>query len=149
MKTKMYTIFNPGKYPDHIDLALLLLRLTAGVFMLTHGMGKFTMLVGEEPIQFTDPIGVGETASLILAVFAEVFCSILLIAGIATRVAVIPLLITMMVAVFVVHQNDEFGRKELRLFYFMVYLFLAITGAGKISVDYWLYKRYRSVRRSR
>ena len=133
-------IFNPGIYPKTINLALLLLRLTVGVFMLTHGIGKFSMLFGEEPLMFADPIGVGETASLALAVFAEVLCSILLIFGIATRVAAIPLFITMLVAVFIVHQNDEFGKKELPLLYLTIYFCFAITGAGKISVDNWLYK---------
>lgn len=133
-------IFNPGRYSNNINLVLLLLRVTAGVFMLTHGMGKFTTFVGEGPISFADPIGIGEPASLVLAVFAEVLCSILLIFGIATRFAAIPLLITMLVAVFIVHANDEFGRKELPLLYTFIYLSIAIAGAGKFSVDYWIYQ---------
>lgn len=133
-------IFNPGKYPNALNLALLLLRLAAGVFMLTHGMGKFTKLFGDEPISFADPIGIGEPASLALAVFAEVLCSILLIFGIATRFAAIPLLITMSVAAFIVHASDEFGRKELSLLYGVVYLSLALAGAGKFSVDYLIYR---------
>lgn len=134
------TIFNPGRYPKNIDIALFLLRLTVGILMLTHGMGKFTTLFGDEPIRFADPIGLGEPASLALAVFAEVLCSILLIFGIATRFAAIPLLITMMVAFFIVHANDGMDKKELPLIYLMVYLCLAITGAGKISIDYLIYQ---------
>lgn len=133
-------IFNPGRYSDNINLVLFLLRVTVGIFMLTHGMGKFTTLVGEGPISFADPIGIGEPASLVLAVFAEVLCSILLIFGIATRFAAIPLLITMLVAVFIVHANDEFGRKELPLLYAFIYLSIALAGAGKFSVDYWIYQ---------
>lgn len=136
-------IFNPGSYPNNINLALFLLRVAAGVFMLTHGMGKFSTLFGGGPLSFTDPIGIGEPASLVLAVFAEVLCSILLIFGIATRFAAIPLLITMLVAVFIVHANDEFGTKELPSFYLVIYLFLAITGAGKFSFDHWIYQNIR------
>lgn len=141
------SIFNPGRYPNTINLALLLLRVAAGAFMLTHGMGKFSNLVGDEPISFADPIGIGEPASLVLAVFAEVLCSILLIFGIATRFAAIPLLITMLVAVFIIHANDEFGRKELALLYAIIYLSIAIAGAGKISVDYWIYQKTNRKRR--
>lgn len=141
MKTMINNIFNPGIYPKNINLALLLLRLTVGVFMLSHGIGKFSMLFGDEPIMFADPIGVGETPSLALAVFAEVLCSILLIFGIATRIAAIPLFVTMLVAVFIVHQNDGFGKQELPLLYLMVYLSFSITGAGKISIDNWLFKK--------
>lgn len=135
------SIFNAGSYPNNIDFVLFLLRVTVGILMLTHGMGKFTTLFADEPIKFADPIGLGETASLALAVFAEVLCSILLIFGIATRLAAIPLLITMLVAVFIVHGNDGLDKRELPVFYLMVYLCLVITGAGKISIDHWIYKK--------
>ncbi|MBX2929129.1 MAG: DoxX family protein [Saprospiraceae bacterium] len=88
------------------------------------------------------PVAYGVTASLALAVFAEVFCSIFLIFGIATRFAAIPLLITMLVAALIVHSSDGFGKQELPLFYAVIYFSIAITGAGKYSVDNWLYKKY-------
>lgn len=135
------SIFNPGSYPNSINFVLLLLRLAVGILMLTHGMGKFSTLFGGGPIQFPDPIGVGATASLALAVFAEVFCSILLILGLGTRLAAIPLLTTMLVAAFVVHATDGFGRQELPLLYSAIYFVIAITGAGKISVDNWIYRK--------
>lgn len=140
----MKSILNSDSYPKNIDIALLMLRLTVGILMLTHGMGKFTVLFGDEPITFADPVGLGETTSLVLAVFAEVLCSILLIFGIATRMAAIPLLITMLVAFFIVHANDGLDRKELPLIYLMIYLCLIITGAGKISIDHWIYKIQRN-----
>ncbi|MCB0481460.1 MAG: DoxX family protein [Flavobacteriales bacterium] len=132
------SIFNSGISALQIDVALLILRLSAGVFMLTHGVGKFATLFDGEPIQFPDPIGVGATASLALAVFSEVLCSILLIIGLATRFAAIPLLITMLVAALIVHQNDGFGRQELPLLYAAVYATIALVGAGKFSIDYWI-----------
>lgn len=132
---------HPGNYNLNINLVLLLLRLSAGIFMLTHGMGKFDKLFGAEPIKFTDPLGIGETASLALTVFAEVFCSVLLVAGIGTRLVAIPLTITMLVAVFITHAQDPFGKKELALFYLVAYLCLLIAGAGKYSVDYLLSKK--------
>lgn len=133
-------IFNPGNYPNNIHFVLLLLRLAAGALMLTHGMGKFATLIGGEPIQFPDPIGVGATASLVLAVFAEMFCAIFLIFGVGTRLAAIPLLITMSVAVLIIHTNDPIGIRELPLLYASIFLVLAIAGAGKFSIDNWIYK---------
>ena len=133
--------FNPGNYSQKVNLVFLLLRIGAGVLMLTHGLGKSSMLFGAGPIQFADPIGAGATASLALTVFAEVFCSALLIFGMATRLAVVPLLTTMLVAVFIVHANDAFGKKEMGLLYILVYLTLAITGAGKFSIDNLIYKK--------
>lgn len=55
-------IFNPGNYPLKIDYILVLLRLVLGSFMLAHGWGKFLKLIGNEPIEFADPIGLGATA---------------------------------------------------------------------------------------
>ena len=140
--TKVFKyVFNPGSYSDKISFALLLLRLTVGIFMLTHGDGKLMMLFGEGPIKFSDPLGVGTEASLSLAVFAEVLCSVFLIFGVATRFSAIPLLITMLVAALIVHAPDAFGRKELPLLYSAIYLVIALLGAGKYSVDYLIQKK--------
>lgn len=138
-------ILNPGTYSREINLALLFLRVSIGIFMLTHGMGKLLTLFTDSTIQFADPIGIGPTASLALAVFAEVLCSILLIFGIATRFAVIPLVITMIVAALIVHSEDAFRVKEMALLYLSVFISILIAGAGKISVDNWIYRKIFSM----
>ncbi len=135
-------IFSPGNYSEKISIALLLLRVAAGILMLTHGTGKFTKLFGDDPIKFADPIGVGVTASLALTVFSEVICSILLILGLATRLIALPLLFTMLVAVFIVHGDDGFKKQELPLLYAAVYAAIALSGAGKYSLDYVIYRRF-------
>lgn len=134
-------IFNPGNYSKNIDIALLMLRIAAGGFMLSHGIGKFEKLFSGEPILFPDPIGVGATASLALVVFAEVFCSIFLIFGLAIRFSAIPLIVTMLVAAFIAHAGDGFGKQELPLLYTVIYIVLAISGSGKIAVDRWIYDK--------
>lgn len=111
--------------------------------MLTHGVKKYMMLFSTEPIQFADPIGLGETNSLILAFIAEFVCSILLLIGFATRLVVIPLIITMFVIVFVVHAADGFESQELGGLYLTIYVLLLITGSGKYSIDHLIYKRTR------
>lgn len=136
-------IFNPGSYAKNINLSLLLLRVAVGALMLTHGVGKMAPLFGNEPIQFPDPIGLGGTTTLGLTVFSEVFCSILLILGIGTRLAAVPLLITMLVVALVFHANDPFANKELPLLYSPIYLVILIAGAGKISIDNLIYKNGR------
>ena len=128
-------MLNPEVNPNQVSIALLLLRIVIGGLMLTHGWGKMEMLFSSDPIQFADPIGVGATGSLALTVFAEVLCSILLILGLATRFAAIPLLITMLVAAFIIHSNDGFGKQEFALLYAVIYLTIAQIGAGKYSLD--------------
>ena len=129
-----------GNYPNNISLALLFLRVIAGIFMLTHGYPKFLKLLDGGPVQFADPIGIGETASLILAVFGEFLCSILLIFGAATRFSALSLLITMLVAGLIVHAPDAFRMKEMSLLYASIFMAILIAGAGKYSVDNWLVK---------
>lgn len=140
MKKILKKIFYTGESSGLISIGLLLLRVIVGVFMMTHGFGKLKMLLGPGEIQFADPIGIGLELSLILAVFAEFFCSILLILGLGTRLAAIPLMITMMVAGFVVHSADPFQVKEFALLYGVVFTALFITGPGRYSLDYWLSK---------
>lgn len=121
--------------------ALLLVRLVVGAFMLTHGIQKFHMLMAGGPIEFADPIGIGQAPSLVLAVFAELVCSALLIIGFATRLVTVPLIITMFIAVFVVHPADGFQAQELGGLYLLIYVLLFITGSGKYSVDGIINKR--------
>lgn len=116
------------------DFGLLILRVGVSALMLTHGYGKFLKLF-TDPTDFGDPIGLGPTISLILAVIGEFIAPILIIIGYKTKLAAIPALITMLVAAFVVHASDPIGTKEKALFYSIAFLALAFIGAGKYSID--------------
>lgn len=126
---------------------LLVLRVAVAAFMMVHGYQKLSGLLAGGEIQFADPIGIGQAASLYLAVFAEFFCSLLLLLGLATRLALIPLIITMLVAVFMIHAADPFNKKELGLLYLVTYLFLFVSGPGKYSVDHLISQNLSSRRR--
>ena len=116
------------------DLGLLILRLVAGGAMLTHGFPKLQMIVNQNH-QFGDPVGLGPILTLYLVTFAEFICSILVILGIQTRLATIPLIIDMSVALFIVHAKDDFGTKELALIFLSMFLTIFFTGPGKYSVE--------------
>lgn len=134
-------IFDPGNYSHKINLSLLFLRVTSGIFMLTHGIGKLAKLIEGGTIKFADPFRIGPEASLVLVVFAEFFCSIFLILGFATRISAIPLIITMLVAGFIAHAGDPFAVKEKAFLFLVVFITIAIAGAGKISIDSVIYKK--------
>ena len=118
------------------DLGLLLVRLLSGGMMLTHGIPKIDRLMGEGPVKFADPFGLGPEISLVLVLFAEVACSILVMIGLKTRLATLPLMFTMLVAAFYIHGADPFGEKELPLLFFTVFGSILISGAGRYSVDW-------------
>ncbi|MDB5191774.1 MAG: DoxX family protein [Segetibacter sp.] len=108
--------------------------------MLSHGLPKLSKFMAGN-IQFADPIGLGAGVSLGLAVFAEAICSMLIIVGLGTRFAVIPLIITMMVATFISHAADPFAKKELAVLYILIYITLAVTGPGAFSIDALISKK--------
>jgi putative oxidoreductase len=139
------------------SFGLLILRLGMGGYMLTHGWGKVLKVVNGD-FQFADPIGLGAQASLVLAAGAEFGCALLVIAGLLTRLAAIPLVFTMAVAAFRVHIADPWtageaarlfqegqtkfpASKEMALLYLIGFLTLVFTGPGRLSLDGALWRR--------
>jgi putative oxidoreductase len=133
-KAYMRNLFTTWYSDFFLNVWLVFLRLGVSGFMLTHGIPKLQKLMRGD-MEFPDPIGLGPAFSLILTTFAEAFCSVLILLGLATRLATIPLIITMLVAVFVIHADDPFVRQEMGLLYLLIYLTLLVIGPGKYSVD--------------
>lgn len=127
-----------------LDVVLLLVRVFIGFAMLSHGYPKLVQLMEGNEIQFYSFLGLSPKISLFLAVFAEFICSIFLILGLFTRLAVLFLAITMVVAGLVVHGADTFDKRELSLVYLSLYLIFLVVGAGKYSIDYLITKRKSS-----
>jgi putative oxidoreductase len=125
------------------DLAALLLRFVLGGLMIMHGLPKIQNY--SEYVNGFDPIGLGPDVSLSLAIFGELICGVLLVIGLFTRLATIPVLITMAVAFFVVHGADEFQVKELSFVYMILALVLFFLGGGKYSLDAALFRKKEAV----
>ncbi|MEM9261865.1 MAG: DoxX family protein [Bacteroidota bacterium] len=123
----------------NIDLGLLVLRLWFGLELaIMHGAPKLMKVVNGD-FTFADPLGLGATTSLILTVFGEFVCGILIALGYFTRVACIPFLITMLVIVFFVHIGDPWNKMAFPLAYAVVAIVLLITGPGRHSLDHKLF----------
>lgn len=130
-----------GSRDTLLSVGLLVLRVGVGVMMMVHGIQKiqgFDAMAGG----FPDPLGVGNKTSLILAIGAEFGCSILVIVGLATRLAALPLAFTMIIAVFVIHGADPWQKRELAALYLLIYSSLVFTGPGTLSLDHlWMSRR--------
>lgn len=129
------------RYPD---LAALVLRIGFGTYMLLgHGLGKLKMLLAGGEISFPSVLGLPPSISLGLAVFAEFLACLLIIVGYKTRLAAIPMIITMIIAGFLIHGGDPFfmqaakggGSKEPALIYLIGFLAIYLLGSGKYSLD--------------
>lgn len=125
--------------PVYQNIGLLLLRLVVGGYMLTHGWQKVANFEAFSA-GFPDPLGVGSTTSLALIIMAEFGCSLLLIVGLFTRLAAIPLIIGMFVAAFVVKKGSSFGEVELPTLYMWLYIVILFVGGGKYSLDFLMSK---------
>ncbi len=122
------------------DLGALLLRLVLGGLMAYHGYQKFSAYDQILPM-FTDIIGIGAKLSFNLVIFAELVCGLLVAIGLLTRLAVIPIFITMCVAFFVAHANDPFKMKELAFTYLILSIIVFVLGSGRYSIDALLFRQ--------
>lgn len=123
------------KYTDTgISFSLLLLRLSLGGLMIPHGVQKM-MNFAAKSSSFSDPFGIGHPTSMALVIFAELFCAVFIVMGLMTRLASIPLIIAMAVAVFKAHNGDIFKEGEHAMLYLMGYLAILFAGPGKYSMD--------------
>lgn len=131
-----------SKYTDSgLNLGLLLIRVIAGSTMaVNHGFEKIINFNEIAQKGFPDPMGIGVKASLGLTVFAEFFCAILIVMGLLTRVATVPLIIAMCVALFIVHKGQIFGDGEVAAIFLFSYIAIFLTGPGKYSADKMLGK---------
>jgi putative oxidoreductase len=120
--------------PVAMDLALLVLRVGSAGLMMTHGWNKL-MNFRNKATSWPDPLHVGHSISLGLTIFAELFCAGFLLVGLFSRLALVPLIFLMAIAVFVIHAGDPFGDKEHALLFLVPYTVLFLSGPGIYSLD--------------
>lgn len=123
---------------------LLFLRVVAG-FALIKGHGWDKLVHYDAHLQsIPDPLGFGAEISLIAAIFADLICALLVTLGLFTRLAVLPILITVLIGFFIVHGNDPWATRELPFLYAILFAPFLILGAGKYSMDHWICQRLQS-----
>ena len=120
------------------SFGLLALRIAICAMMLTHGLNKLSTFSAMS--QNFNYLGIGGTLSLSLVIFAEVFCSIAVLLGLFTRLAVLPLIFAMCIAIFITHGGQAFAAKELASLYLTFFTVIFIIGPGRFSIDRLLWK---------
>lgn len=131
----MKKLFNTRTSESAFSFAMLVLRVGAGsLMMINHGLDKL-MHFSQKAGSFTDPFGIGSTATLSLVIFAEFFCAVFIILGLFTRLACIPLIIAMSFALFMAHSGDFFGKGELAGLFLVCFVTILFAGPGKMSLD--------------
>lgn len=131
---RILNLLLPSKEQNSKVAALLLVaRVVFAVLLAVHGFQKlqgFDMMADK----FPDPLGVGSELSLTLAIFGELVCAIAVVFGLLTRLALIPMAFTMVVAFFITH-GGSIAEGELAFVYLVVFVLLIFAGPGKYSID--------------
>ncbi len=125
-------------------------RLTLGLVFLQSGWGKLHSL--DQVTQFFTELGIPAPAAQAAFVSGVEFVGgILLLAGLFTRLAAVPLACTMVVAILTAKLEEIHGLGdlvgELEFAYLALLVWLAVSGPGPLSVDSlvrWALRRGRS-----
>jgi putative oxidoreductase len=117
------------------NLGTLVLRVAFGsLLLIIHGLDKITHFSKYE-FQFPNPIHIGHRWSLVLAIFAEVVCAVLIVLGLFTRFAALVLCINFAVVLFMVIKGQPLDVQQAAIMYLAAFVALLMTGPGKYSVD--------------
>lgn len=140
MLQKLYHTFESFK-----DIPLLLLRITLAFGFYQPAMMKLKDINGIA--EWFKSLGIPlPLLNAYLATITEIAGVILLTLGLFTRLISIPLMITMIVAIFTVHYANGFAAGdngyEIPLYYLLMLFALLVYGSGKYSVDYFINKKH-------
>jgi putative oxidoreductase len=130
--------------PDSFHWSLLIFRVLISLeLMIAHGLKKIGM-GGEQVESIPNPLQLPFVFNQVFAISANLFFPVLIIIGLFTRLAILPILIVTLVGYFVVHWNDLPLEKDMPFMYSVAFLLLFVLGPGKYSADYFINKRFRS-----
>ncbi len=117
------------------DLGLLFLRVSGAMFLLwVHGLPKL-LNYSEQLKVIEDPFHLGANITLLLAIFAEVLCPLLIIAGVLVRLACLPILSVLLIALMVVHPEWTLFEAQFGWLLLIIFTTLLIGGPGRLALS--------------
>ncbi len=116
------------------DLGLLFLRISAGAFLLwVHGLPKVLGYSAQLKL-IEDPFHLGAAVTLWLAIFAEVLCPLLIMAGVLVRLACLPIIAVLLIAMRVVHPEWSLFEGQFGWLLLIIFTSLLIAGPGRFTL---------------
>lgn len=117
------------------DVGLLFLRVSGGLFLLcVHGMPKLLDYTAQLQL-IEDPFHLGAHLTLILAIFAEVLCPLLVVAGVLARLACLPILFVLLVALLLVHPQWTVAEGPFGWLLLILFATVFIAGPGRLALN--------------
>jgi putative oxidoreductase len=125
-------------------LAPLVGRLSVGLLFMSTGWGKVHSL--DKVTHFFESLHIPAPGfNAVLVGYSELVCGTLLVVGLATRLATVPLIVSMIVAILTAKLPDLHNLFDLVGFdeftYLCVLVMIAIIGPGKVAIDHPLARR--------
>ena len=135
------TIFLNSSENKISEIVLLMLRIgTSTLMVYVHGWQKlknYSAILSN----FPELIGLGAKSCLLLAIFGEIICSILLAFDFFTIIVVIPLCITVVIAALIFNTEQAFIVRQKALSYLKLYVFFFVVGIDKYSTDHFVLQK--------
>lgn len=117
------------------DLGLLFLRASGALFVLfVHGLPKLLDFKAQLSL-IEDPFHIGATLTLSMAIFAEVLCPLLILTGALARLACLPILFLLLVALVVVHGDWSVEQGQFGWLLIIIFTSVLIAGPGRLSLN--------------
>ncbi|MHC8321068.1 DoxX family protein [Pseudomonas sp. GB2N2] len=117
------------------DIGLFFLRVSGGLFLLwVHGLPKL-LNYGAQLQVIEDPFHLGANVTLMLAIFAEVLCPLLIILGVFVRLACLPILSVLLIALLVVHPQWSVDEGQFGWLLLILFTSLLIAGPGRLALN--------------
>jgi putative oxidoreductase len=143
MKKFFLSITNIYAPALRFHITLLIFRVAIAVqLMLAHGLKKIGVGVANAEI-VPNPLHLPNFLNQLFAEAANLVFPVFVIAGLFTRLAVLPVLAVTLTGFFIVHFHDSFLEKDVPFMYSAAYLLLLSFGPGRYSIDYYINQKLR------
>jgi putative oxidoreductase len=127
-----YSTFNDRA----LDLGLLFLRASGALFLLfVHGLPKLLDFNAQLQL-IEDPFHMGAALTLCMAIFAEVLCPLLILTGVLARLACLPILFLLLVALVVVHGDWSVEQGQFGWLLIIIFTSVLIAGPGRLALNH-------------
>lgn len=126
------------------NMARLFMRLFTGIMFMQFGIRQITSF-NELATTFPSVLGMGSETTLVVMILIEIVCSIFILLGLLTRWALVPPLVSMIIAEnFIMQYYSAMDMSRLYsmqagyvpVMFIGIFVFMMLAGPGKISLDY-------------
>ena len=88
-----------------------------------------------------NPLGLPQKLNNFISALAMAYLPFFLLAGLFTRLLVIPALMVTAIGYFVIHRRDDLATRDIPYMYSISLLLLLLLGPGTISMDHWMFNQ--------